>query len=569
MDPRSAMAVTVTGSRRRGSRREAWRLAAYCACGMLLMHASGYASGYALMHAAGYASIDAPEQEASAYERTVQEIQKQIESGNLEQARELIVAAQGRFPHNGDLENLLGVVEIQKGHEAEAIRAFQAAIRDNPRLTGAYLNLSRIRMQEAATDKAARAETLRLNQKVLEMDPGNDEARYQMATSYLWNGDYRLSLEQVRKLSPEAREQVGAEAILCADRAALGPRETADEAAKALAANADLTEQDVDTCLPALRAARRADLIEMLLEASAGHKTLSPQGLRVLGLAKEANGKLKEARAMLERAFAANSGSAAILEDLTRVAKAADDYQGALGYLAHARNLEPNNAELPYEFGAICVRMGLLAEARKAIAEALRLNPNNAQYNLGMGIVVSFSEDPSQSLPYLAKFQALEPKDPQGPLALGEANFRAKDYDTAMTWFRRAVADEKTAADAHYYIGRIAHQQGRLDEAAAELKQALALRPGNADALAALGQVSLAKRDFGQADAYFQLALRADVDNYAANFGLLQLYARTGDARREGQSHRFDEVKKIRDERDQQMMRAIEVRPDGAPVRPE
>lgn len=558
----------MTGSRR-GSRRVAWRLAAYCACGMLQLHASGYASVYAMAHAGGNPSIDAAQQQASTYERNVQEIQKQIESGNLEQARGLIVAAEGRFPHNGGLENLLGVVEIQEGYTAEAIRAFQAAIRDNPRLASAYLNLSRIRMPEAATDKAARAETLRLSQKVLEMDPGNDEARYQMATSYLWNGDHRLSLEQVRKLSPKAREQVGAEAILCADRATLGPRETADEAAKVLAANADLTEQDVDTCLPALRAARRADLIEMLLEASAGHKALSPQGLRVLGLAKEANGKLKEARATLESAFAANSGSTPILEDLTRVAKAADDYEGALGYLAHARDLEPNNAELPYEFGAICVRMGLLAEARKAIAEALRLNPNNAQYNLGMGIVVSFSEDPSQSLSYLAKFHALEPKDPQGPLALGEANFRAKDYDTALTWFRQAVGDVKTAADAHYYLGRIAHQQGRLDEAAADLKQALALRPGNADTLAELGQVSLAKRDFEQADASFQQALREDVDNYAANFGLLQLYARTGDARREKQSHRFDEVKKIRDEHDQQMMRAIEVRPDSAPGRPE
>lgn len=550
----------MTANRRRGSGGVKLRFAACCACSVLLLHASPYISQYAFADA----STDPPAQQITAYEPTVLEIQNEVERGNLEQARALIIAAEAKFSRNGGLENLLGVVEIQEGHTAEAIRAFQTAIRDSPRLTGAYLNLSRIRMQEAATDKAARAEVLRLSQKVLEMDSRNDEARYQVSTIYLWNADYRLSLEQLTKLSPEARKQIGAEAVLCADRAALGPREGVDEAAKALAANADLTEQDVDTCLPPLRAARRADLIEMLLQASAGHHTLSPQGLRVLGLAEEANGKLKESRATLESAFAANSGSVTILEDLTRVAKTAGDYQGALGYLAHARDLEPNNADLPYEFGAICVRMGLLAEARKAIAEALRLKPDNAQYNLGMGIVVSFSEDPSQSLPYLAKFHALEPKDPQGPLALGEANFRAKDYDTAMTWFRQAVNDKTTAADAHYYIGRLDRQQGRLDEAAAELKQSLAVRPQNADTLAELGQVSLAKRDFGPAEAYFRQALQKDADNYAANYGLLQLYARTGDARREEQSHRFDEVKKIRDDRDLQMMRAIEVRPDGA-----
>jgi tetratricopeptide (TPR) repeat protein len=536
---------------------------------VLLLHAFGHASEDPLGQSAGYASSDTAGQEASDYERTALEIQKQLEGGNLEQARGMIIAAQQKFPHHGGLENLLGVVEIREDHAADAIRAFQAAIRDSPRLVGAYLNLSRIRMGEAATDKTARAEALRLSRKVLEMDPGNDEACYQTATIYLWNGDYRLSLEQVETLSPGARAQVGAEALVCADRAALGPRASVDEAAKSLAANADLTEQDVDTCLPALRAARRADLIQILLDASGAHQALSPQGLRVLGLAEEANGRLKEARATLESAFAANSGSVSILEDLTRVATAAGDDQGALGYLAHARDLEPHNADLPYEFGVICVRMGLLAEARKAIAEALRLKPDDARYNLGMGIVVSFSEDPSQSLPYLAKFHALQPKDPQGPLALGEANFRAKDYDTAMTWFHQAVDDERTAADAHYYMGRIARQQGQLEEAAAELKQALALRPGNADTLAELGQVSLAKHDFAPAEAYFEQALRLDADNYAANFGLLQLYARTGDARREQQAHRFDEVKKIRDERDQQMMRAIEVRPDGGAARPE
>jgi hypothetical protein len=40
------------------------------------------------------------------------------------------------------------------------------------------LNLSRIRMQSAATDQVARAEALRLSLKVLQLDPANDEAHY-------------------------------------------------------------------------------------------------------------------------------------------------------------------------------------------------------------------------------------------------------------------------------------------------------------------------------------------------------------------------------------------------------
>jgi len=496
----------------------------------------------------------------STYERAILEIQKEIESGNLEAARALVVEAEKNYPHNGGVENLLGVVEVQQGHTVAASKAFSQAIVDDPRLTAAYLNLSRMKMESASSDQSMRAEALRLSLRVLELDAANDEAHYLVATIFFWNRDYRSSLQHLGKLSPESRAKIGAQALFCANNAALGERKATDEAARAMAANPDLTEPDATTCIPALRAARRADLIDTLLTAAQTHQALSPEGLRVLGLAQEAEGQLQLARATLEKAFAAKDTSVAILEDLTRVARAANDNQAALGYLAHARDLAPNNAALPYEFGAVCVRMGLYAEARKAIAEALRLDPDNADYNLGMGMVVSFSSDPAQALPFLTKYHSLRPKDPEGVLALGAANFRAKDYDSASPWLTQAVASPKTAADAHYYLGRIARQEGRLDEATAQLKQSLAIEPDRTDTLAELGEINLQARDFVQAAAYFDQALHHDPDNYVANFGLLQLYARTGDSRREQQSHRFDEIKNQKEERDHQMMRSLEIR---------
>jgi tetratricopeptide (TPR) repeat protein len=509
-----------------------------------------------------FASI-ALAQDSGAYQQTILSIQQQIQAGNLDEARTQIATASRKYPRDGGLENLLGVVEIQQGHTAEASKAFSAAVAHNPLLAGACLNLSRIQMQAAATDRSARAEALRLSLRVLQIDPSNDEAHYQAAMVFYWNKEYRPSLTHLKKLSAQSEAQVGAQALLCADYAALGERGAASETAGALAANPDLTEQDADTCLPALREARRADLIETLFASAARHQALSPAGLRILGLAQEAEGKLPAARATLEDAFAADSKSVVILEDLTRVAKAANDNEGALGYLAHARDLEPENPDLPYEFGVICARMGLFAEARKAIAEALRRAPDIPEYNLGMGTVVSFSEDPAQALPYLKHFHDLRPKDPEGLLALGAANFRAKDYDTALGWFRQAAASSKTAPDAHFYLGRIARQEGRTEEATAELKQALALRPNQADALAELGQIGVQTRNFSRADSYFEQALRVDPDNYAANFGLLQLYARTGDSRRDQQSQRFDQIKNKKEERDRQMTRVIEMRPDG------
>jgi hypothetical protein len=46
---------------------------------------------------------------------------------------------------------------------------------------------------------------------------------------------------------------------------------------------------------------------------------------------------------------------------------------------------------------------------------------------------------------------------------------------------------------------------------------------------------------------------------------LLQLYARTGDPRREQQSKRFDEIKGKDEEHYQEMMRTIALRPEKLP----
>jgi tetratricopeptide (TPR) repeat protein len=521
-----------------------------CAAGLLVL----FLPGCHLVAQAG----------TEAYRTNVLTIQQQIESGSLDAARASIAAALKLYPRDGGLENLLGVVEIQQGHTIAARQAFSAAVRHDPTLLGAYLNLSRIAMETAATDAAARAEAERLCEHVVQLDPANDEAHYQLATLLAWQKNYRRSLDQLSRLSTGAQSAIGAVALACQDHAALSDTATV-QAVATLAANSDLTEQDAFVCIPALRTVKRADLIAALLEASSAHRPLSANGLHMLGLAQEAGGNLAEARATLESAFAADSASIATLVDLTRVARAAGDNQGALGYLAHARELAPKDAALPYEFGVICLQMGLYAEARKAIGAALELEPDNAVYNLGMGLVVSYSEDPSQAMPYLKKYHALRPQAADGILALGGASFRAKEYDAAAEWLKQATAHAETAAEAHYYLGRIARQEGRLDEAKSELNECLRLHPDQASVLAELGQIAVNERDYTKAEADLQRAVELDGENYAANFGLLQLYARTNDPRREQQTKRFEQIKDKKDERDLQMMRSIEIRRDGEP----
>ncbi|HEX4320529.1 MAG TPA: tetratricopeptide repeat protein [Acidobacteriaceae bacterium] len=517
-----------------------------------------------LLAVAGFAwSAVSAQQSGDAYRQSVLAIQQQIDSGNLDGARSAITQAAKQYPDNGGLENLLGVVEVQQGHVSAARQAFSVAVHHDPRLVGAYLNLSRLDMETAAHDAAARAEALSMSEKVVRIEPANDEAHYQIATILAWEKSYARSLAELERLSLRAQGAIGAKAIACEDHAELGHREATDKTAHMLASDPDLSEEDADPCVFALRSAHRAALIVTLLSAAAERHPLSPAGLRTLGLAQEADGKLDQARATLEKAFAGDNTSAGILIDLTRVAKAAGDNQRALGYLAHARDLRPKDATLPYEFGVICLRMGLYAEARKAIGAALGLDPDNPDYNLGMGLVVSFSEDPAQAMPYLQKYHALRPQDPNGLLALGDAAFRAKDYGTAVVWLKQAVPHPATAAEAHYYLGRIARREGRVSEATSELKESLRLLPNQASVLAELGQIAVTQGNNSEASEYLERAIHLDPDNYGGNYGLLLLYARTNDPRREQQAKRFEDVKDKSDERDTEMMRSLEIRRDG------
>jgi tetratricopeptide (TPR) repeat protein len=146
---------------------------------------------------------------------------------------------------------------------------------------------------------------------------------------------------------------------------------------------------------------------------------------------------------------------------------------------------------------------------------------------------------------------------------LGETYFRAKDLDSATVWLKRALLHPSTASEAHFYLGRIARQQYRLDDATSELKQSLAIRPDQPDALAELGQIAVTKRDYPKASEYLDRAIKLDPENYGANYGLLLLYARTGDPRQDEQSKQFDRIKKEKDEQNRESMRSLEIRPSS------
>jgi tetratricopeptide (TPR) repeat protein len=492
---------------------------------------------------------------------TVQRIQQLLQTGDTKTAQSLLSRAIRESPDRAGLYNLQGVLNAQEGDFASAEANFQKAIKLAPYLEGAYLNLGRLYQEHIPKDLAARDKALGVYAALLRFAPDHVEANYQSAVLLMQKRLYGASLNHLARLPAEAQNHSQALSVRCGDYAGLGQRDKAERAADQMLHRADLVEADVTSILPTLASGQDNSLALKLLQGLATRQLASFDSLHGLGLLYKSAGRLAEARQTLEAAALLQPSSISNLLDLARVAVEQKDYTGALGYLAHARDLEPNNAAIHFLWGMVCVEENLAEEAYQALKKAVSLDPNNAYYNYALGAVASQREDASESIPYFQKYCELKPRDPRGRLALGSAYFNSYDTEKAEKVLESVSNDPKTAAGAHYYLGRIANRKGDYAEAIRQLQMALKAHPDYADAYAELGLVHLKKKEYPQAEEALQKALKLSPDSYTANLNLMILYQRIGSPGAEEQAKRFEQIKKERAQRAKEFLRAIRVEP--------
>lgn len=458
-----------------------------------------------------------------------------LEQGDRPGARAELTAALRAFPGAPALHNFLGVVEAQDGNYGAAEARFREAIRRAPRLTDAHLNLGRLHQENAGGNPQAVGQALAAYQAVLAYDPTHPEALYQSAILLQATGEFARSLEHLSRLPEGQGQSAQVLAVRCAGLAGVGDQDGADRAADVLLVRNDLSEGDVTAILPTLAARGRSDLGLRLLEGLRSRGLVSPGSFR--------------------------SHAVALLLNLARMAHQARDPRGALGYLAHARDIDPADAHVHFFFGMVCVDLDLGTEAHTSLLEAVRLEPANAPFNYALGAVSLHRRDASEALPYFRRYAELRPDDPRGPLAVGLAAFRSGDFDSARRELARAAQSPSTATAAHYFLARIAREENQVEPALGLVEKALAADPSYADAWAERGLLHLRKRNLGAAEQDLGRALELDPDNYLANLHLLALYQRKRDPRQAAQSVRMKDLEARREQKSEEFRRVIEVRP--------
>jgi tetratricopeptide (TPR) repeat protein len=491
---------------------------------------------------------------------TLERIEALIARNDLAAAKAATAAALKAHAADPLLNNFAGVVAAQQGDHVSAERYFQTAIRHDKRLTAAYLNLGRLYQERAVADAAASAKAVAIYRALLAVDPVNAEALYQAGFLLALNGDFADSRGLIERLPAQARERPQVLAVLAADLSGEGNGPAASAVASELAAHPDLTALDVRGVVPAFDRAPDRKVAYTLLEALDRRGLADNAALGHLAAFYARDNRFADARRLLERVAAAGA-TVPVLTDLARAAYRMGDQKGALGYLAHARELEPKNAAVHFFFGIVCVEQNLGAEAYDSLKKAVALAPDSAPINYAMGAVSMHRHEPSEALPYFEAYMRLAPEDPRGRFALGAALFYANQLEAARTALTAAARHTETAAGAHYFLARIARQLNDHDTALREVKAALDLNPKYADAWAELGLVQMRLEQYAEAQTSLDRALAIDPENHAAHVNLTALYGRTRDPRREAQAAKLAALQQKRAVQAQEFLRIVRVTP--------
>jgi Flp pilus assembly protein TadD len=486
---------------------------------------------------------------AQSEAQLIDQAQNLINTGQLDSAQNMVQAAIRKYPRSGGLYNLLGIIAAEQNRNQDAESAFLTATRYAPSLLSALLNLARVYYSEGKDDAA-----ILTYRRALKINNNLPEANANLAALLLDKGNYAEAQSRLALLPAEDREQNRFRAMECAAFAGVQNFDRAKEAARQLTGT--VTEQDVSLPAYVLTKLDQSELvIDLLQRVDIENSSKELRGL--LGAAYAKSGNPARARTLFESVAREEPKDVRPLTDAAHVAYQERDYEGAAGYLAHALKVEPENANVQFFFGIVCVHLNLPGDALQALKEAVRLKPDNPSFNYALGAATLSGENKADAISLFRKYVQLRPADLHGKLALGVAEFEAGNADAARRDLKPLVQEKPVAVGAHYILGKICRQENDLSSAASHFENAIKLNPDDASLQANLAVVYIRQRRDAEARQTLDRALALDPDNYLANENLLLLLRKEKNPSAEEQARRFSALTRKVSEDQQLLFRHI------------
>jgi tetratricopeptide (TPR) repeat protein len=420
---------------------------------------------------------------------------------------------------------MLGTIRLQQGKTGESTKFLVQALALNPRLVGARTTLGNAYAFSNKPDLAAKC-----FREVLKVDPGNFDARFDLFKLEASRRNFQQSLDVGAPIMPQLLGSDEALVVLASDYGALGKKqELAGLVAdwQKLPQPEDQAALDFGSTLLVYGMKVEATKVFQDEEARLGVHPPPPLALK-LGNAFLNLGLLDEAEKNAQVALSLAPDCVACHLTLAQIADRQDNSEKALAYLVAAKKLAPEDSEVLFEFGKVCLERNLVDDALPALAKAAQEDPDNDSYVYVLG---SANVAKAQLPDALALFQRLLKKHPHDPVltyASGAVYYLQGKYSEAEVFLKESLTAQPNQVAAFYYLALTYDAIGDDDRAIPVFRELLKNNPQHAPSYVKLGGILLRAHQYEDARQNLERAISLDPDSVEAHYQLGLLLKRLG-----------------------------------------
>ncbi len=209
--------------------------------------------------------------------------------------------------------------------------------------------------------------------------------------------------------------------------------------------------------------------------------------------------------------------------------------------LRRVYEIEPENEEVIYMLGSVCLRLKKFNEAIKFLTKLAHLKYPVVHYNLGLAYY--YIDDYLSAEAEFKEVLKIDPGFPKVVEKLAEILIRREGYEEVYEYLQQALKREPYNPTLYYLLSISLWNLGKLDKAKETIETAIDLEPEKAIFWETCGQISLELGEFDEAERYFNRAIELDRNLVDSLIGLGLIYVYRGKI--EEANKLFDEVLKI------------------------
>ena len=421
--------------------------------------------------------------------------------------------------------SMLGTIRLQQGQYEESANFMNQALALNPSLAGARTTLGDAYVLQGKPELAEKC-----FREVLKLDPRNFNARFDLVKLEASQRNFQQSLEIARPVISELIKSDESILVLATDYGALGKKE---ELTGLVASWQRLSAPSDDASLEfgdLLRASGMEVEAKTVFEAAEMRIAAHPSPALALKLGNNylALGILDRAEKNSELALSLAPDCTACDLTLAQIAERQENSEKALSYLVAAKQREPSNPEVLFEFGKVCLERNLLVDAVPALAKAVALKPDQDSYVYVLASANVAGENLPKAASLFVQLQQKHPHDPILNYAVGAVYYLQSKYSEAESSLKQSLAAQPDQVAASYYLGLTYDAIGDDDQAVPIFRDLLKRHPQHAPSYVKLGGILLRQHQYEEAEQDLERAISLDPGSVEAHYQLSMLLRHFG-----------------------------------------